>query len=290
MTTAQKILESTSSWIVALAPAAVFAVLAYFAAPAISRIGFEVFFGSIWSPAYGKFGGAAFFYAAFLTSILAVVFSAPFVAIISIFLTQYADGLLGRLIKNSVELFALIPAVVYGLCALTVVVPFVEDLQIAFGVESPNGYGILSASIVLAFISAPYATFLASKALGSAPDKLIKAAYSLGATKREIILRTLLPKAAPGIAAAFFISFGRCLGEAIAVAMVVGGGAMFAESVFSRGDTVASFLATNFLSSESDMTLSVMAEAGLALAGFSAIFHFAGGALFRQIWRGDVNI
>ena len=56
----------------------------------------------------------------------------------------------------------------------------------------------------------------------------------------------MLPSAASGVAAACFLGLGRALGEAIAVAQVVGGGNVIHGSLFDTGDTMAGRIAIQF--------------------------------------------
>ena len=71
------------------------------------------------------------------------------------------------------------------------------------------------------------------------PEELQDGAAALGATRWEMIRGVVLPSTASGVAAASFLGLGRALGEAIAVAQVIGAGAEIHASLFQTGDTLA---------------------------------------------------
>ena len=79
---------------------------------------------------------------------------------IAIYLGEYnSSGWLSGFLKNTVELIAAVPSVIYGFWALVVIVPIVRSLEIKLGV-TPYGIGIFASSVVLAIMIIPYAASL----------------------------------------------------------------------------------------------------------------------------------
>ena len=78
------------------------------------------------------------------------------------------------------------------------------------------------------------------------PPRISDAAFGMGATRWEVILRVLLPTAATGIFGALVLGFGRALGETMALAMLVGNSNQLSLSLFSPANTLAALLALNF--------------------------------------------
>src|SRR5882757_9544197 len=68
----------------------------------------------------------------------------------------------------------------------------------------------------------PTIVTLSDDALRSVPAAQRQAARGLGLTRAETILSVALPQARRGLGAALLLSFGRALGETIAVFLVVG--------------------------------------------------------------------
>jgi phosphate transport system permease protein len=85
---------------------------------------------------------------------------------------------------------------------------------------SDQGFGVFTASLVLAIMIVPYATSLSAEIISMVPAELKEAAYSLGATRREVIFSVVIPSARSGIIASFILALGRALGETMAVTML----------------------------------------------------------------------
>lgn len=73
-----------------------------------------------------------------------------------------------------------------------------------------------------------------------------EAAYGMGTTKWEAILKVMLPTASSGIFASLVLGFGRALGETMALAMLIGNSNQISWSLFSPANTLASLLASQF--------------------------------------------
>ena len=121
-------------------------------------------------------------------------------------------------IRPAVELLAGIPSVVYGLFGMVVLVPLVRRIP----VPGNTGYGLLSASIVLAVMILPTIASIAEDAIGAVPREYKEGALALGATHWQAIRGVILPAARSGILAAIVLGMGRALGETMAMIMVIG--------------------------------------------------------------------
>jgi phosphate transport system permease protein len=110
-----------------------------------------------------------------------------------------------------------IPSVVYGFFALRVVTPLFQDAGLDVGFW--NG---LSAGVVMGFMILPLMASLSEDVLYAVPRSLREAAFALGATRGEVILRVVLPAAMSGIGAAFILAMSRAIGETMIVALAAG--------------------------------------------------------------------
>lgn len=68
----------------------------------------------------------------------------------------------------------------------------------------------------------PTIAAVSQDALRAIPHKTKEAAFGMGATRWEAILKVMLPPASTGIFGALVLGFGRVLGETMALAMLVG--------------------------------------------------------------------
>ena len=156
----------------------------------------------------------------------------------------------------AVELLAGIPSVVIGLWAFFILTPLMRDnvdpfLRQTLGFlplfqGTANGYGYLTAGVVLAIMVLPIMVALSRDVIRAVPRALREASLALGATKAETIWSVILPYARVGITGAVLLSLGRALGETIAVTMVIGNRPVIAASLFSSGYTLPSVLANEF--------------------------------------------
>jgi phosphate transport system permease protein len=139
-----------------------------------------------------------------------------------------------------------VPSVVYGLCAFLFLVPLVKDFIAPwFGVQS-QGFCIFTAAITLAIMVFPIIISLCIESFDAIPTALKEASLSVGATKWETVKKVVLRASAPGVIAAILLGFGRAFGETIAINMVVGGTPSIPTSLFHRGETLASLIASKY--------------------------------------------
>ncbi len=152
-------------------------------------------------------------------------------------------------------MLAAIPSVVFGLWGIFVVIPFIRPAAnwlhetvgfIPFFQTSLSGPGMLPAVIVLAIMILPTVAAISQDAIGLVPYKIKEAAYGMGTTRWEAILKVILPTASAGISSALVLGFGRALGETMALAMLIGNANQISLSLFSPANTLASLLASNF--------------------------------------------
>ena len=233
--------------------------------PSIRAFGPSFLLGKTWDPVSGNFGALTFLVGTLLTSFLALLISLPFSLAISIFIGEYfKKGVLSSLLKNVTELLAGIPSIIYGFWALFVLVPIVRNFQVKLG-TFPYGVGIFTASLILSVMIIPYAASIGREVVALVPSDIKEAAYSLGATRQEVITKVILPYARSGIMAGILLALGRALGETMAVTMVVGNSNLFPHSFFSPGNTMASVVANEFTEATASLYVSALIEVGLLL-------------------------
>ena len=112
---------------------------------------------------------------------------------------------LSSFLKSSIEVLAGIPSVIYGLWGLFILIPIVRAIEIKIGV-SAEGVGLFSSSLILAIMVIPYAASIGREVIALAPADLKEAAYSLGATRYEVVKKIVLPYARSGIIAGILLS------------------------------------------------------------------------------------
>lgn len=250
--------------------------------PSMKALGIKYLWGRVWDPVNNIYGAFPFLLGTLLTSFLALVISIPFSFAIAIYLGEYKPrGWLSNFLKNIVELIAAVPSVIYGFWGLIVLVPMVRTLEIKLGVL-PYGIGIFTASLILAIMIIPYAASLGREMIRLVPSSLKEAAYSLGATRYEVIRSVVLPFTKSGLFAGILLSLGRALGETMAVTMVIGNTSLIPTSIFAPGNTMASVIANEFTEADHSVYLSALIELGLVLFLVTVVINMIGKRIIKK--------
>ncbi|OIR06981.1 phosphate transport system permease protein PstC [mine drainage metagenome] len=250
--------------------------------PSIKSLGIKYLWGKTWDPVNNVYGAYPFLIGTLLTSFLALIISIPFSFAIAIYLGEYnSKGWLSNFLKNTVELIAAVPSVIYGFWGLIVLVPLVRELEMKFNVL-PYGIGIFTSSIILAIMIIPYAASMGREVIKMVPSNLKEGAYSLGATRYEVIKNIILPYTKSGLFAGILLSLGRALGETMAVTMVIGNTSLMPTSIFAPGNTMASVIANEFTEADHTVYLSALIELGLVLFVVTVIINVIGKSIIKR--------
>jgi phosphate transport system permease protein len=141
--------------------------------------------------------------------------------------------------------------------------------------------------LVLAVMIIPYAASIGREVISLVPSDLKEAAFSLGATRFEVIRKVILPFARSGIFAGILLSLGRALGETMAVTMVIGNSNFIPKGIFSPANTLASVIANEFTEATGRLYLSSLVELGLVLFMVTTVINIFGKVIIRQMGRED---
>ena len=249
------------------------------AIPAFRQFGFGFFYSDVWNPTEGneKYSALPFIAGTLMTSIIALLIALPLSLATSLFLGEYFKGTrVAKVISTMVDLLAGIPSIVYGLWGFYVLRPIMVDLGLGM-----QGFGVFTAGLILAIMIIPYATSLSNEIIAMVPTDLKEAAYSLGATRLEVILSVTVPAARSGIFAGYILAFGRALGETMAVTMLIGNSNLIPKNIFASGNTMASVIANQF--GEADgFKLSSLIAIGLILFLMTGIINWIGKYIIKK--------
>lgn len=265
---------------------------------AFSEFGFFGFLsGTTWDPSVQlQFGAWPFLFGTLVTSFVAL-FLAFFPAVaVAIFTAEYAPKWLEGIVDNLVNLIAAVPSVVVGIWGIFVLAPWMRDsvympiyLWAADNAPgllpllgNPIGYGMATATIVLALMIVPYTTALARDAIRLVPKEQREACWGLGATRWEVIRMAVIPYARGGIMAGAILSLGRAIGETMAVAMLIGNKNTLPFSILGAGATMPSVIINEFREAVENLHLSSLMAIGFILFLISLIVNLAAAFIMRK--------
>lgn len=227
------------------------------AAPAISKFGLGFLIHTSWQPNFNVFGAGSLIFGTAVSSTVALALGAPIAISIGLYLSLMAPTGVRTVVAPLVEMLAAIPSVILGFWGILVLAPFVHEhiepflhstlgfLPI-FGTAETTGSSIFTASLILTIMVIPIIASVSRDLFSAVPSDVQDGASALGATRWEVVRGVVLPSTASGVVAASLLGLGRALGEAIAVAQVIGAGSEIHASLFKTGDTMAARIANQF--------------------------------------------
>lgn len=210
------------------------------ALPLLTDAGVSLFDSTEWQPVSEtpRYGVVTLFVGTLKVTAVALAIAVPLSVAAAVYVAELAPRRVREIVKPIVELLAGVPSVVIGFFALVVLASWVQR---AFGTE--HRLNALVAGAGLAFAICPIVFSVSEDAFRAVPGTYRTAAVALGSTKTQVITRVVLPAAAPGIAAAIVLGFGRAIGETMIVVLATGNAAIFDASLGHSTRTVTATIA-----------------------------------------------
>jgi phosphate transport system permease protein len=265
------------------------------AQPAISEFGLSFLTTNEWNAVTNQFGAADLIWGTMVTSLFALVLAVPLSLAIALFLSELAPRRLRTPVGMLVELLAAIPSVVLGLWGILVMGPFLQQhiepwLADHFGFiplfsGTPSNVGLLPACLVLTIMIVPIVSSISRELFAGVPSDLKSGALALGATRWEMVRKVVIPHVSGGLVAATMLGFARAAGEAIAVAMVIGGTASRSIHLFAPADTLAARLANQYAGAATAMQTASLAFLAVLLLIISVITNVIAQIIVGRVRR-----
>ncbi|MDA8170805.1 MAG: phosphate ABC transporter permease subunit PstC [Nitrospiraceae bacterium] len=262
--------------------------------PAIQKFGVLKFItGTDWDPVAESFGAATTLFGTAVTTALSLVIAIPTALGIAIFVTEIAPDFMKGPIGGAIELLAAIPSIIYGMWGLFTLAPLMSTyiepaLQASIGrlpvvgalfQGTPMGIDLFTASVILAIMIIPFTASISRDAFNLTPSIVKESAYAVGATKWEVMKNVVIPYSRLGIFGGVALSFGRALGETMALAFVLGNNHQITSSLFDAAATITVTLANEFTEATTKIYLSSLFYLALLLFILSFII-LAGAKMF----------
>lgn len=164
-----------------------------------------------------------------LMVLVSVGIAAPLGIASAIYLTEYTrDGRVTQAIRFGINCLAGVPSIIFGLFGFIL---FVNILGF--------GWSILSGGLSLAAMILPTVIRTAEEALRSVPASYRDVAASLGATRWQVVVKSVLPYALPGILTGVILGIGRSIEETAVVIFTAGSAVQTPTSIFDSARTMA---------------------------------------------------
>jgi phosphate transport system permease protein len=148
---------------------------------------------------------------------LATAMSFPIGILAAIYLAEYGRGRWSDSVSFFTDVLIGIPTIVTG--------AFVYSIWVI-----RYGFSGFAGSLALAIVMLPLITRTTTQMLKLVPDDLREGSLALGASKRQTVLRIVLPAALPGIITGLMLAVARAMGETAPLLLTALGNDLFTEA------------------------------------------------------------
>jgi len=235
----------------------------------------EFLFGTRWAPRFAdaSFGVIPLVTATAWTTAIALVTAVPIGLGAAVYLSEYANPRVRRILKPILEILAGVPTVVYGLFALE----FVQTRVFRELLGLPTGsFSVLAAGFVMGVMIVPTVASLSEDAMSAVPNSMRQGSAALGANRMQTSMRVVFPAALSGIVAAIVLGISRAVGETMIVAIAAGGQARIVTGALEQGQTMTGFIANAALgdSRVGSIEYNTLFAVGLLLFAITLLINF----------------
>lgn len=267
---------------------------------AFSAFGFDFITSMSWDPGKQQFSAGVALIGTVLTSCIGVMLALPLSFGCAYCLSELIPQSIARYITAATQLLAAIPSIILGMWGFFILVPLMSHyiqpfLKHLFGnvpyIEilfsgGTFGVGILTAGLILAIMIIPFVTAIMQESFANTPLILKESAYSLGATRWEVMRHVTLPWVHKGVIGGIVLGWGRALGETMAITFVIGNAHHTGWSLFTSSNTIASLIALEFSESAAgSLKMSSLMALGAVLMMISFIVLFCSQFLLKQVLK-----
>jgi phosphate transport system permease protein len=249
-----------STALCALAVAAVFAFLLYFAAPVFvaGKAGTVLSFD--WRPQNGAFGVLSMAAASLALAVSAMTVALPAGIGICCFLCGLGPSRPARLTLGLVRFMTSIPTVVYGFVSVFALTPII---QTAF--RDSSGFCWLTAGLTLSLLVLPTVVLLMEGPLRTAWEGTELTATALGLDASRALLHVALPMTRRAMAASAVLGFSRGIGDTLIPLMLAGNAPQLPVSPLDSIRTLTAHIALVVSTESGSRAYNSLFAAGLLL-------------------------
>ncbi|MGL4686007.1 MAG: phosphate ABC transporter permease subunit PstC [Commensalibacter sp.] len=267
---------------------------------AFATFGIEFLTRAIWNPVTQQYGAVSAVLGTLVTSLIGIVIAIPLAFGSAYALSEIIPIRISRIVTPIIQLLAAVPSIIFGMWGFFFIVPLMARyvqpfLKHNFGhipilsalfSGPPFGVGLFTGGLILAVMITPFIAAVMQNAFQNTPALLKESAYSLGATKWEIMRYVTLAWSKKAVLGGIILGWGRALGETMAITFVIGNANKIGWSLFAPSNTISSLIALEFPESATgSLKMSSLMGLGVILMVISFLALFCSRYLLRQSER-----
>lgn len=202
---------------------------------------------------------------------IATLVSLPLGFLSAVYLAEYGgDSKLASTVRFSGKVLTGMPSILAGVFAYALVV------------TTLGSFSALAGGVALGLLMVPVVMLSAEQALRMVPEKMKLAAFGMGATRAQVVLRIVVPTAAPAILTGVMLALARAMGETAPLLLT----ALFSDYWFDGKLTepIASLavLIYNFSGSPFENQVELAWAAALVLVTLVLVLNVAAQSIMRR--------
>ncbi len=202
--------------------------------------------GTRWAPLGGRveageFGVLPLVNGSLMIALGSLVVGVPLGVSTAVYLSEYARPRVRAVLKPTLEVLAGIPTVVVGFFALNFITPTL--LRPLFGEDRVFIFNAASGAIAVGLMILPLIASISEDAMRAVPQALREAAFGMGASKRVVAMRVVIPAALSGIVASVILGVSRAVGETMVVTIAAGNTPRLTTNFFESIQTLTAYIA-----------------------------------------------
>jgi phosphate transport system permease protein len=134
--------------------------------------------------------------------LVSTVIALPLGFLSAVYLAEYGgDSTLATVVRFSGKVLTGLPSILAGVFAYATVV------------VTTGSFSALAGGCAMAILMVPTVMLTSESALRAVPSKMKMAAFGMGATRAQVVLRIVIPTATPGILTGVMLALARAMGE-----------------------------------------------------------------------------
>ncbi|WP_405906925.1 phosphate ABC transporter permease subunit PstC [Streptomyces sp. NBC_00828] len=284
--------------------------LTYRAWQALSDAKWDFVTTEAWEPEAHNFGIAAVLVGTILIALVAIAFAVPLALGTALYISEYAPPRMRQTLISIVDLMAAVPSVVYGLWGLFFFQGHVVTVSRwistylgwipLFKVDGADPDDPLAtatvytsstfiAGMVVSLMVAPIICSVMREVFSQAPVGEREGAFALGANRWGMIRSVVLPFGKGGMIGGTMLGLGRALGETIAVYLIISPIFVIQPHILQNGTSSVSSLIALRYGEASDLGMSALMAAGLALFLMTLVVNFAASSIVARSRSGATS-
>jgi phosphate transport system permease protein len=204
-------------------------------------------------------------------ALVAMLLALPLGFLAGVYLAEYGgESTFATSVRFSAKVLTGMPSILAGVFAYSIVVVMM------------GRFSALAGGVAMAVLMVPTVMLTSEQALRGVPQKMKMAAYGIGATHAEAVLKVVVPTAMPGILTGVMLALARALGETAPLLFT----ALFSDYWFEGhlGDPIASLavLIYNFSGSPFESQVKLAWAASLILVSLVLVLNVVAQIITRR--------